>query len=88
MNSDFKDLLRTFAEEGVEYLIVGAYAVIHHSQPRYTRDLDIWIRPNADNARRVARAFARFGIPLIEVKEEDFAEEGLQFVIGVPPSQI
>ncbi len=88
MNSDFKDLLRTFAEEEVEYLIVGAYAVIHHSQPRYTKDLDIWIRPNAKNVHRVARAFARFGIPLIEVTERDFADEGLQFAIGVPPSQI
>jgi hypothetical protein len=39
MNSDFKDLLRIFAEEGVEFLVVGAYAVIHHTQPRYTKDL-------------------------------------------------
>jgi hypothetical protein len=45
MNSDFKDLLRTFAEEQVEYLVVGAYAVIHYTQPRYTKDIDIWIRP-------------------------------------------
>lgn len=88
MNSDFKDLLRTFAEEGVEYLVVGGYAVIHHSQPRYTKDLDLWIRPTTENARRVSKAFARFGIPLIEVTESDFAEEGLQFAIGVPPSQI
>ncbi len=44
MNSDFKDLLRTFNEEQVEYLIVGAYAVIHYTQPRYTKDLDVWVR--------------------------------------------
>ena len=40
MNSDFKDLLRIFGAEGVEFLVVGAYAVIHHTQPRYTKDLD------------------------------------------------
>jgi hypothetical protein len=40
MNSDFKDLLRMFAEEQVEYLVVGAYAVIHYTQPRYTKTLD------------------------------------------------
>ena len=88
MNSDFKDLLAIFAEEGVEYLVVGAYAVMHHTQPRYTKDLDIWVRPTAENARRVTRAFLRFGVPMIEVTEGDFAEEGLQYAIGMPPSQI
>jgi len=88
MNSDFKDLLRIFAEEGVEFLVVGAYAVIHHTQPRYTKDLDIWIKPSPENAKRVSRAFRRFGVPMVEVTEADFAEEGLQYAIGLPPSQI
>ena len=88
MNSDFKELLQIFAEEEVEYLIVGGYAVIHYTQPRYTKDIDIWVKPSVENAARVTKAFARFGIPLIEVTEEDFASEGLQFVIGVSPCQI
>ena len=74
MNSDFKDLLRIFAEEEVEYLIVGAYAVIHYTQPRYTKNNDLWIRPSVDNAAKVARAFHRFGLPLIEVTQEDFED--------------
>jgi len=88
MNSDFKDLLRIFAEEHVEYLVVGGYAVIHYTQPRYTKDIDLWIRPSAENATRIARAFRRFGIPLIEVTQDDFAVEGLQYVIGVSPCQV
>ena len=88
MNSDFKDLLRIFAEEGVEYLVVGAYAVIHYSQPRYTKDIDLWIKPSMANAARVARAFYKFGLPLVEVTQEDFAEEGLQYVVGISPCQI
>jgi len=88
MNSDFKDLLRIFGEERVEYLIVGAYAVIHYAQPRYTKDIDIWINPSAENAARVARAFGKFGVPLIEVTQKDFESEGLQYVIGVSPCQI
>ena len=88
MNSDFKDLLRIFAEEQVEYLVVGAYAVIHHTQPRYTKDIDLWIKPSEENSFRVARAFHRFGLPLIEVTREDFAGPGLQYVIGVSPCQI
>lgn len=88
MNSDFKDLLCIFAKEKVEYLIVGAYAVIHYTQPRYTKDIDLWVKPSTDNAARVARAFQQFGLPMIEVTQDDFANEGLQFVVGLPPCQI
>ena len=41
MNSDFKDLLQILGDFNVEYLIAGGYVVIHHSQPRYTKDIDI-----------------------------------------------
>jgi hypothetical protein len=88
MNQDFKDLLRLFAEHDVEYLVVGGYAVMHHAQPRYTKDLDIWIHPDAGNAGRVAQALRKFGVPLTEVTPDDFAQEGLQFMIGVPPCAV
>lgn len=88
MNSDFKDLLRIFAEHRVEYIIVGAYAVIHYTQPRYTKDIDLWIKPSKENAVRVARAFYEFGRPLVEVTQEDFEHDGLQYVVGVSPCQI
>ena len=88
MNSDFKDLLLLLDEEKVEYLIAGGYAVIYHSQPRYTKDLDIWIKPSNENARRLMLVFARFGIPLVGLSEEDFAISGTQFSVGAEPSQI
>lgn len=88
MNSDFKELLQAFANAGVEYLIVGGYAVMHYSQPRYTKDLDLWLNPTLANAQRVSRAFARFGIPLIEIVEADLATPGTQYVIGRAPMQI
>lgn len=88
MNSDFKDLLRLFGVHEVRYLVVGGYAVSHHAQPRFTKDLDLWIEPSEANARRVAGALREFGIPLIEVDEGDFAQEGLQFAVGMPPSQL
>lgn len=50
MNSDFKDLLQIFVEEEIRFLVVGGYAVIHHAQPRYTKDLDLWIElPDRDS---------------------------------------
>lgn len=88
MNSDFKDLLCLLHEEKVEYLVAGGYAVIYHSQPRYTKDLDIWIKPSAENANRLMRVFAKFGIPLIGLNEEDFASVGTQFSLGAEPNQI
>jgi hypothetical protein len=72
MNSDFNDLLLIFSEEKVEYLIAGGYAVIHYAQPRSTKDLDVWLKPSAENRVRVMRAFSRFGLPLMGgVTEEE-----------------
>lgn len=45
MNRDFVDLLRALSSAGAEYLLIGGYAVGFHAQPRYTKDLDVWIRP-------------------------------------------
>ena len=85
MNSDFKELLQAFSEHDVEYMIVGGYAAIHYSQPRYTKDLDLWVRPTLDNARKVAKAFAQFGLPMHDFTLSDLADTGFQFYIGVEP---
>lgn len=63
MNQDFKDLLRVFNEEKVRYLIVGGYALIKHSEPRYTKDLDLWVSPDEENARKVFQALTRIRRP-------------------------
>lgn len=88
MNSDFRDLLRSLHECEVRYLVAGGYAVIHHSQPRYTKDIDIWLEPSAENARKLMRAFLKFGIPMTGVTEADFAAPGTQFNLGVPPCAV
>jgi Nucleotidyl transferase of unknown function (DUF2204) len=51
MFQDYKDLLSAFHAHGVKYLIVGGYAVIFHAQPRFTRDLDLFVKPDSANAR-------------------------------------
>jgi hypothetical protein len=88
MNSDFSDLLQYFNEEKVEYLIVGGYAVIAYSEPRYTKDLDLWIWATPQNAERVYRALRRFKAPIGEMTPADFEEEGYVFQIGVSPIRI
>ena len=51
---------------------------MHYSQPRFTKDLDLWLEPTKDNSSRVTRAFAEFGMPLIDVTPEDFARSSFQ----------
>jgi hypothetical protein len=88
LNQDFKELLQVFAELDVEYLVAGGYAVIFHTQPRYTKDLDLWIKPSPENAKRIQKAFYKFGLPLVEVTATDFESEGLQFSVGVEPCSL
>jgi len=85
MNSDFKDLLRLFAKHEVRYLVVGGYAAMHYSQPRFTKDLDLWLEPTQANAAQVMAAFHEFGMPLIDVTPDDFAQESFQYMIGRAP---
>ena len=63
-NSDFKEMLSVFDEAKVRYLIVGGYAVGFHAEPRFTKDLDIWVSTEDDNPERVFAALAKFGAPM------------------------
>jgi DNA mismatch repair protein MutH len=72
MYPDFKELLSTLNAHKVKYLIVGGYAVGFHAQPRATKDLDIFIRPDAGNAKAVHDALAAFGAPLKDVRPRIF----------------
>jgi predicted nucleotidyltransferase len=87
---DFKELLRGFNEKKAEYLIVGGYAVMKYTEPRYTKDLDVWIRSSPENAAKVYEALAEFGAPLEKdgLLAEDFTSENMTYQIGVAPVRI
>jgi len=88
INSDLIDLLRLLNENQVKYLIVGAYAVIYYAEPRYTKDLDIWVEPSKKNAQKLWKALAEFGAPLENVTIADFQNPEIVFQIGVEPNRI
>lgn len=88
MNPDYKDMLSMFIAERVEYLLVGAYAVGVHGVPRYTGDIDLWIRPQPENAKRVFRALAKFGAPMGDLSVQELSAPDLIFQIGVAPRRI
>jgi hypothetical protein len=88
VNSDFTDLLRLFNDNRVQYLVIGGYAVVQYAEPRYTKDLDLWISTDTTNAKAVYKALREFGAPLIGLTENDFAEEGYFYQMGVPPVRV
>lgn len=88
MNEDFRDLIRALSDAEARFLVVGAYAVSVHAEPRATGDLDLWVESTAENARRVLGALRAFGAPLHDLSESDLGREGIVFQIGLPPRRI
>ncbi len=88
LNADYKEMLQLLSEEQVDYIIVGAYALGTHGYPRATGDIDIWIKPDSVNSKKLYKALARFGVPLDKVNADEFSSEGIIFQIGVVPRRI
>lgn len=88
LNPDFRDMLRLLNANGVEYLIVGSFALALHGRPRVTGDIDIFVRPTRENALRVMKALADFGMALPGVTAEDFEQPDHIVQLGYPPVRI
>jgi Nucleotidyl transferase of unknown function (DUF2204) len=87
MPKDLKELLRAFNDHGVKYLVVGGYAFGVHAEPRATKDLDLFVRPDAQNSEAIFRALAQYGAPLGDLSPADFMD-GTVFQIGQPPARV
>jgi len=89
MHKDHRDFILSFNANNVEYLVVGGHAVSAHSEPRGTKDLDIFIRASAENSRAVFKALAEFGAPLVGVSPDDFNDKAATiFQFGVEPGRV
>lgn len=88
ISSDYRDLFKIFNKHKVKYLIVGAYAVIFYTEPRFTKDLDIWVKPDIENAKKVYDALAEFGAPLKGVSRETFTDKKVFYQVGMAPVRI
>ena len=89
-NPHYKELLQLLNQFEVEYLIVGGYAVMKYGEPRYTKDLDVWVRNSAENSIRVVAALKKFGAPLTQdgINAETFAGKQVVYQIGVAPVRV
>jgi hypothetical protein len=88
--ADYRDLLTSFGEFGVRFLVVGAHALAAHGVPRVTGDMDVWVEPTMSNASRVWRALGAFGAPLgtLDISESDFTSPEQVVQLGLPPYRI
>ena len=85
---DFKNLLALFNKHKVDYIIVGAYALGFHGVPRYTGDLDIFVKPDPVNAGNIMQVLREFGFGSVGLTAADFEIEGKVVQLGFPPVRI
>jgi len=85
---DFRELFESFNANNVEYVVVGGYALAHHGAPRYTKDIDLYVRPSVENSERIMAALDVYGFRPDELSAKDFQREGQIMQIGYPPIRV
>jgi len=88
LNRDFKEFVALLNSTGVEYLVVGGYALAAHGHPRYTGDIDFWVNPTSANAERLMSVLDQFGFGGIGISKEDFTRPESVVQLGYPPARI
>jgi hypothetical protein len=88
LSKDFREFVALLNAHGVEYLVVGGYAMAIYGRPRQTGDLDIWVRRDHENSQRIMAALTDFGFGALGLAAADFEapEQGVQ--LGYPPFRI
>ena len=87
-NNDLIELLGALNGAGARYLVIGSYALAFHGYPRATKDADIFVGTDPDNARKVWKALLEFGAPLSALTPDDLTKPDTFFVMGRAPNQI
>ncbi|MFA5143522.1 MAG: hypothetical protein WC522_05090 [Candidatus Omnitrophota bacterium] len=85
---DFEELLKLFNKNKVRYCIVGAYAVAFYAEPRYTKDMDIFVEPDENNAHKIIKSLEEFGFKSLSLEEKDLIRKGRVIQLGYEPIRI
>jgi hypothetical protein len=86
LNPDFKEFFQLLNENNVQYLIIGGYAVAYHGYPRYTKDIDVWVWIDPDNAKNIVKALTDFGFGSLALMDSDFLEAETIIQLGYAPN--
>ncbi len=88
LNPDFKEFIQSLNDNQVRYLVIGGYAVALHGYPRYTKDIDLWIQMEPENAARMLKALEQFGFSSLGLQAADFLVPDQIIQLGYPPNRI
>lgn len=88
LNKDFKEFVELLNANQVEYLVVGGYALMVHGHPRYTGDIDFWVKPTEHNIFKLLRALNEFGFASVGLTAADFLKPEAVIQLGYPPARI
>ncbi len=88
IQQDFKELLELFNNHNVEYIIVGGYALAFHGAPRFTGHIDLLVKADSENAKRIINALKEFGFGSLGLSEDDFSSPDNVIQLGVPPVRV
>lgn len=88
LDRDFSEFIASCVAHEVRFLVVGGHALAAHGHPRFTKDLDVWVWVDRQNANRLVAALADFGFASLGLTPSDFLEEGVVVQLGYPPKRI
>ena len=88
VQKDFRDFLALLNEHEARFMIVGGYALAHHGAPRFTGDIDVFVKPDHENAKRIINALADFGFSSLDLTIDDFLDQNKVVQLGLPPVRI
>jgi predicted nucleotidyltransferase len=88
LSKDLREFVEFLGARGVEFIVVGSYARAFYGEPRYTADIDFFVRPTSENGERLVRALEDFGFESLGLEPEDFCEAGVVVQLGTEPNRI
>ena len=88
LSPDLSEFIKSLNSNHVDYVIVGGYAQAFHGRPRFTGDIDFFVRPAPENATRLLSALNQFGFGRIGLPEEDFLQQGQVIQLGIAPNRV
>ena len=84
VQKDFREFLALLNEHEVKFLIVGGYALAYHGAPRFTGDIDVFVKPDQENAKRMLNVLADFGFSSLDITIADFQNRDNVIQLGLP----
>lgn len=88
MSDDLRDLLRSLKSHKVDFVVVGSHVLAAYARPRYTEDLDLWIRRSEENALNLAASLREFGFSITDEQALRLAKGRNMIRLGAPPNRV